>query len=163
MVLIICTAMASCASRPTAPYLAEDSPSDFTLEITVRSSRTGEVPRALRAGRYILEPGGALRASVGQGATHGTYPPRSADVDPIEVERIWRLVRDSGLLIESSPYAISTPEDAWNSATRAMAVVTIVKQGQRSSFVVPLEDPNPTPRNIAVVVDRLARLAGVPG
>lgn len=163
LILIVCTAIAACATQAPAPRLADDSPADFTLEVTVRSPRAGEVPRAMRAGRYILEPGGSLRAAVGPGASHQTYPPRAADLAPIDVERIWRLVRDSGLLTDSSPYAISTPDDAWASASRAIAIVTLVIDGQRSTFAVPLEDPNPTPRNVAAIVDRLARLAGVPG
>lgn len=132
------------------------------MSVTVRSPRVGALPRALRQGRYILEPGGTLRAAVGPGADDRTYPSRAADLGPIEIERIWRLVRDSGLLDGASPYAIATPGDAWGSPTRVMAVVYVVTAERRATYAVPLEDPSPVAQNVWVIVDRLARLAGVP-
>lgn len=163
LAVLMTVVIAGCAATRSVDVAAlEDSPADFVLSVTVLSPPSVEMrPLSLRNARYILEPDGALRAALGPGVTPSVYPPRARQLPPHEVERTWRLVRDSGLLDEPSPYAISSLDGQLGSPTRVIAVVQIVGGETRRFRRVPLEDTHPTARGTRLVIERLARLAGI--
>jgi hypothetical protein len=82
---------------------ADDPPADFTLAVTVRS-RPGSDPAHLnpshRPARYVMEADWILRAAIGPGASEDTFPPRTRQLSFEQVRRLWRDLRDSGLLEE---------------------------------------------------------------
>lgn len=177
--------MAGCSGtgplpRPQAGPPPESRPEDFMLAVTVlgpgrgsgpvvkaTEGETGQetiaatLPRSLRPGRYIVEADGALRAALGPGAEATTYPPRTRQLSPRQVDLLWRLVRDSGLLDPTNPGRIEGPEEALRSPDRTMALFYVGYAGRRVMVRTLLDRSGEESLAAERVVDRLAELAWV--
>lgn len=85
--------LAGCASAPEtaappAPPAPLAPPEDFALAVT----RPPGLGNAESVGmRWILEPGGALRAAAGQGVLSTTYPPIARRLNEAQVAEVWSL------------------------------------------------------------------------
>jgi len=76
--------------RPMA--LPERRPADFTLGVVVYGAQ--DVSRVeMRSARYIVDAGGNLRASVGDGSSADTYPKITRRLDAGQLDRIWSMVQ----------------------------------------------------------------------
>ncbi len=75
---------------------SEQRPSDFTLGVVVFGDPDSTEP-AMRSARYIIEPGGTLRASFGEGSDGLTYPPITRGVHGSTLDAIWDRVRSMDL------------------------------------------------------------------
>jgi len=151
-------------SVPVA-VIPESRPADFTLAVTVlgpaRGQAEGELPRSLTPGRYIVETDGSLRVSLGAGATARTYPPRTRQLTPRQMDLLWTGIRDSGLLDPGHPGRINWPEDAVRSADRTTSLFYVGHDGGRTTVRVLLDRTSEGAVAAERVVDRLAELGWV--
>jgi hypothetical protein len=136
---------------------------DLALAATVFSPRVplpeSGLPRSLRPARYIVEADGVLRAA--QGPTSPGFPPRVRQLAPREVDQLWRLLRDSGLLDEANPGRISDPEDAVRSGDRTTALVFVSYSDRRTTLRILLDRSTQDAIEAERLVDRLAELSWV--
>ena len=89
--------LSGCVQGPGALEAARV-PHDFGIGVTLYAPEDRDAPRALRPGRYLLEPDGAMRAAVGAGADERTFPPVTRVVDAGGRARVWALFVDAGLV-----------------------------------------------------------------
>jgi len=157
---------------PPDPVLTlEEPPDDFALAVTVYSpvrGRLEETPRVVRPARYIVEPDGVLRTSVGPGAREDTFPPITRRLSEDQIRTLWIAVRDSGLLDGNSTARVRSGADAEPVALAvtdpsrtvepdgpgaSTAVIYIAHSGERAWYSVRLDGPG-------VASDPLATLSG---
>lgn len=72
--------------------LPDRRPSDFTLGVVVMGTDESD-PTSRKPARYIIEPDGSFRASVGSGSSTSTYPPFTRRLEPDQLDQVWDLVR----------------------------------------------------------------------
>ncbi|MEM9065432.1 MAG: hypothetical protein AAGB51_08085 [Planctomycetota bacterium] len=189
--LLLATALVGCSKPqillpedpPPDPMLALDEPpADFALAVTVYSPamrNLDEVPRVLRPARYVLEPDGILRTSVGPGAREDTFPPITRRLTQEQVRLLWLAVRDAPLLGVGSPIRVesgaaaeplalavtdpasTTEPDGPGAST---AVVYFARLGEREWFSIRLDGPGVEATPLATLaarelVERLAELS----
>jgi hypothetical protein len=166
--------------RPQTGPIPETRPEDFTLAVTVLGPGRGpspvvkggdgkgdeevaapQLPRSLRPGRYIVEADGALRAALGPGAEATTFPAQTRQLSPRQVDLLWRLVRDSGLLDATNPGRIEGPDEALRSPDRTTALFYVAYAGQRVTVRTLLDRSGEDALAAERVVDRLAEWAWV--
>jgi hypothetical protein len=155
-----CSSAAPMVVREAAE-LPASRPADFTLAVTVHSpagARQGALPRSLKAGRYVVEPDGSLRAALGERAA--AYPGLTRQLTPEQTDQVWRLVRESGLLDPANPARVDDPAGV-SPAERGMAVIYVSFEGSRRTLRVPLDRLGPNALAAERVVDRLAELGWV--
>lgn len=83
-------------------------PDDFWVSATVlgpvrTASATNALTRALRPGRYVVEPDRGLRAALGVGAMETSFPPQTRLLTRTEFAELWTLVNSAGLLDAGHP------------------------------------------------------------
>ncbi len=146
-----------------ARALPDDRPRDLAIAATVFSPRVPlpdtQLPRSLRPARYIVEADGVLRSTQGQAAS--SFPPRTRQLTPREVDQLWRLLRDSGLLDEGNPARLTDPEGAVRSGDKTTAMVYVSFEGRRTTLRVLLDRSSPDAIEAERLVDRLAELSWV--
>jgi len=149
-----------CASAPTA---TDGPPPDFAVSVTVadrsRAAAAAERPRALRAARYIVEPDGLLRASVGPGSVTSTFPPPMRHLSAIQVAELWALVNQAGYLQQDRSTQSADAETMPTAVTRPTAMIYVAGNKDRRSLVVSLESAQEAATRS--LVNRLAELAWV--
>lgn len=126
-------ALSGCAGQ--APHRAELVAPDFTIDAVVTlpegAPRDGSQPRSRRPARYLLQPGGELRAAFGAGVGGDTIPPLARRLTPAEIEDLWSLAEDAGLL-EGTPEGRIAWGSTWDAPpTGAAAVVSVSARGRR--------------------------------
>jgi hypothetical protein len=165
---ILVVVATGCSSRPKDPdpMAFDEPPPDFALAATVYAppaSPGAALPaRPLRPARYVLDPDLVLHAAIGAGADEATFPAQTRRLRHRDVERLWRLVRDSGLLEPGSPQRLAAAETYAPSADRTTAVLTVSYAGVRRSYRVLLDEGGDSGPG-REVVDELAELAWVGG
>ncbi len=139
--LLVC----ACAGRPAgAPPRSSRAPADFTIDIAVFAPPDlAGLPEDLRAGVYVLEPGGMVRSSVGRGAIDRGYPAFTGRMSPARVDLLWRLVQDSGLLEADNASRVSASEVAGQRWQRSVAVVVLTMDGRHRWYRVSLDVATP--------------------
>jgi hypothetical protein len=159
--------LAGCSSRPKDPDLMafDGPPPDFALAATVYAPPPNDPaapppPRGLRPARYVLDPDLSLHAAVGGGLDETTFPPQTRRLRFQNAERLWRLVRDSGLLEPGNPQRLDAAETYTARPDRTTAVLTVTYAGVRRSYRV-LLDGEGAPGPGREVVEELAELAWV--
>jgi len=153
--------------EPEPVVLPDTTPEDFALSITVVGPSSAEtdidsLPRAERPARYLVEPDGVLRAAIGPGATPRVYPRQTRQLDQAQVQRLWRLVGETGLLEPTTLTRIDNTEIFFPQRSRPTALVYIRQQGTGSHFAVRLPVGDAESAMVAQLVDQLADLAWVP-
>lgn len=151
-------------------------PADFAVAVTIYSPLTDPAEinasaRILRPARYIVEPDGVLRASVGSGSRESTFPPIARRLSEEQIEALWRAIRDSGLLSPDSPRRIGSGEgyvppslDAERATT---AVLYCAQNGDRGWWAVTIAGDGVDVDALSTLatrqlVERLARLSWAP-
>jgi len=145
----------------------EQMPDDFTLSITVRAPGVDEAvlagrPRSERPGRYIIEPDGVLRAAIGPGATPRVFPGQTRRLDDRQMDRLWRLVLETGLLEPGSITRIENTETYFPYPGRSTALISITAEGQTTYFAVRLPVGDAPSRATAQLIEAIADLAWIP-
>lgn len=163
---MLLTALGACSSRPDLRTL-DAAPKDFTLDVTVYPATGRARADASDAGRLpariILEPGGGLRAAAGAVVSDRTVPPQSRLLSPEEVDRAWRLVRESGLLDPDSAARIAGPREFSPRADAPSALVCISAAGTRDFYRVALVGASPEAAAMQRLISRLGSLAYLSG
>jgi hypothetical protein len=139
-------------------------PADFALGLTVYSpARLAEdvrsLPRALRPARYVLEADHLLRVAIGSGATPTTFPPATRQLDDEQVQRLWSLLRLSGVLDPDATVAIANVETYMPRHDRTTAVMSVTNTGKRRAVRVVLDRSTRQAILIEQLTDKLAELA----
>ncbi len=134
-----------CAGRPTGPPpRSSRAPADFTIDIAVFApADLAGLPEDLRAGVYVLEPGGMVRSGVGRGAIDRGYPPFTGRMSPARVDLLWLLVQDSGLLNPDNASRVSASEVAGRRWQRSVAVVVLTIDGRHRWYRIALDVATP--------------------
>ncbi len=153
--------------EPEPIVLPDVAPEDFALSITVISPASADdpiddLPRAERPARYVVEPDGVLRAAIGPGATPRVYPRQTRQLDAARVQRLWRLVGETGLLEPGTLTRIDNTEIFFPQRSRPTALVYIRQQGAGSHFAVRLPVGDAESAGVGQLIDELAELAWVP-
>jgi hypothetical protein len=169
LVTILMAAMlGACSSAPRMPPPPEpppdERPDDFVLAATVLTppeARLSRLPRSLRPARYIVEPGGMLRASVGPGASTTTYPGETRQLTPREFDALWREVRSSNLLSPGNPARVNDPEAIARSSDRATALIYIGYADHRVTLRIILDRSTPESVTGERLIDDLAELSWI--
>lgn len=153
-------AFQGCAAARTATDVP---PPDFAVSVTVadraRPATAAERPRALRAARYIVEPDGLLRASVGPGSLTSTFPPPMRQLSAAQMTELWGLVSGAGYLRLDPATQSADAETVATAVTRPTAMIYVAGNEARRSLQVPLETAQGEPARS--LVDRLAELAWI--
>lgn len=154
---------ASCGSASKAEAYGAR-PADFTLAATVFSPVTDAaqaeaLARPLRPARYIIEADGVLRAAVGPGASTETYPPQTRRLNEAQLDGLWRLVTDGGVLEEGSVARVGNPDTYVPPRGRTVALIAVSHGGRRETVAAPLDRAGADAAAAARLVDRLAALA----
>ncbi len=138
-------------------------PPDFAISVTVsdrpKATASPNRPRALRPARYIVEPDGLLRASIGPGSLTSTFPPPMRHLSTSQVADLWALVDKAGYLQQDPSSQSADAETTTATVARPTALVYVAGANQRRTFQVPLESPPGVPTR--ALVDRLAELAWI--
>jgi hypothetical protein len=157
LLILICT-LGACEAAPD-PLEIQQAPDDFTIDVTVQGPPEILEIRARRPGRYIVEPDGILRAGVGAGVSVNYYPPQTRQLSRAEVERLWRLVRDSALLDKDNPDLIRPGLPFPPIQLRPTAQVALIFEGRRYDYRVLLDAQSPSAESAEGLIDHLAALA----
>lgn len=169
--LLLCLPGCSSTPRPLPEpepvVLPDTAPEDFALSITVVGPSSAETdiddrPRAERPARYLVEPDGLLRAAIGPGATPRVYPRQTRQLTEAQIQRLWRLVGETGLLEPTTLTSIDNTEIFFPQRSRPTALVYIRQQGTGSHFAVRLPVGDAESAMVAQLVDQLADMAWVP-
>ena len=158
--------LAGCASRPKDPdpMAFDGPPPDFAVAATVyapppASAAEPPPPRPLRPARYVLDADLVLHSALGPGLDETTFPPQTRRISQRDADRLWRLIRDSGLLDPGSPHRVDAAETYTPRPDRTSAVLTVSYAGVRRSSRILMDDDGSAPGR--GVIDELALLAWV--
>jgi hypothetical protein len=148
------------ATLPDPASLAQR-PDDFVLSATVFTATPPEpgAPRARRPARYIVEADETLRAATGQGAGRDTFPPPTRTLTAGQMESLWVVLRESGLLEPGNRYLLDSPARA--ATDPVAAAIDIAYRGARAHLLVPLDGADAESIAAERLVDELAALSWI--
>ncbi|MBC6954428.1 MAG: hypothetical protein DYG93_10785 [Leptolyngbya sp. PLA2] len=156
---------ASCASRPVDPARTASAPPDFTLSVTVLSSarsiaETDRLPPRSRPACYLVEPDGSFRVAVGPAASPKVFPPLARTLTREQVDRVWSLARDAGVLDADHPGRVQNVETFVRPAGNAtVALVYAGFAGSQRHVAVALDGDHAEPAALVPLIDELNALA----
>lgn len=169
---VACAMLAGCGGPPKAPIAASERawpdarPADFVLVAVVLTPvvparELVRWPRAMRPGRYHVEPGGVLRASQVATSTVSALPPIARTLNADQLNQVWRLVRAGGLL--DSPEATLGAVPALESRTLdsrvSVASIECVADGRRRVVQVELDRSTTEAIGAERLIEQLAELS----
>ncbi|MBK7403703.1 MAG: hypothetical protein IPJ41_03475 [Phycisphaerales bacterium] len=165
--LVGCSSTPIVRPKPEAPPLPEHAPDDFTLSITVMGpaatlEEATAAPRPQRPARYIIEPDGILRAAVGPGATPRVFPGQTRQLDDAQIERLWRLTTNTGLLEPDTLARVENTETFFPSRDRPTALLYIKEDGHTASYAVRLPIGDAESPAVTQLIDEIAAMAWIP-
>ncbi|MFN0131133.1 MAG: hypothetical protein ACKVW3_01150 [Phycisphaerales bacterium] len=162
---VVLAVVAGCGPTPPVQTrieaLPERRPASFALDVLVQSPLPdgGGLPRALRPARYILEPAGTLRVALGAGATREVYPPRTRQLSPVQIDALWRSIRDSAILHPANPARVDDADALAGSTMRTTATLEIFGGERPVAVRVAMDRGGPTSIAVESLIDELAALA----
>lgn len=161
MIAAVLLVLTGCHATLPDPASLAGRPDDFVLSAMVYTAAPAApgTPRARRPARYIVEADEVLRVAVGQGAGRETYPPPTRVLTVTQMERLWVLVRDSGLLERENRYLLPSP--AWDSTDPVAAEIDVGYRGGRAHLLVPLDGADAESIEAERLVDELAALSWI--
>lgn len=147
-------AVAGCRSSPEVAGMAS-APEDFSIAVIVRGTVRGS---SIGAGHFMVEPGGTFRVGgLAPGRRQEEVTPgRWRDLSPEEVQGLWTLVRDSGILDTAREAAVGSGADLPRQGV--IADISVAYAGARRTVRRELDGPS-ADRGARSIVDRLAALA----
>lgn len=168
LAIAVMVAVCGCSSKPRPVAqpepIPDERPVDFVLAATVftpENLKTDSLPRSLRPARYIVEADGALRASVGPGATVTTFPPQTRQLTAKQVDGLWRQIRETDLLDAGNPARVNDPEAIPRTPDRTTALVYVGYSGKRVTLRLLLDRASEDSLAAERLMDRLAELAWI--
>lgn len=164
LVLSLLLLPASCRSRIPDPSALAERPDDFVVAAAVytpalKPEAIRALPRAMRPARYLVEADGVLRAAVGPGSDNNTFPPPTRQLTVDQVDRLWRIIRDSGLLEPTSPYLVDNAESV--PFDRPTTILYVAYLGGRTYLQVPLDRADPESLATERLLDQMAAYAWI--
>ena len=159
VVLLGAFLLGACASPAPDPLTFREAPADFTLSITVQGPQEPDEPRFRRPARYILEPDGILRVGVGESVSEEYYPPQTRQLSRDEMDRVWRLLRDSSIFEPDNPDRVRPGLPFGTIQLRPTADLTILYAEEYSYYRVVLDGRTVESEAAERVIDHLAALA----
>ncbi|HRQ73199.1 MAG TPA: hypothetical protein PLU35_09245 [Phycisphaerales bacterium] len=156
---------ASCASRPADPERFTSAPADFTLSVTVLSparsmAEVDRLPPRARPACYLVEPDGAFRVAVGPAASPTVFPSLARQLTREQVDRVWSLARDAGILDADHPGRVQNVETFVRPAGDATVVLLYAGfAGSQRHVAVALDGAHADPAAVAPLIDELNALA----
>jgi len=156
-----------CATKTVEDILISDiPPADFSVAVTVYGPEQDPTPihdrpRPLRPSRYIVEPDGVLRASLGHGSAVDTFPPRTRQLTTRQMDQLWRAVRETGLVSPDDPHRIEHAGLEIPNPHRTTAVVYIAYGGFTRFAIITIDTETDSAVATRLLIDRLAALAWV--
>ncbi|MEO0630026.1 MAG: hypothetical protein AAFY46_04770 [Planctomycetota bacterium] len=133
--------LVGCGSRPTSDArFSPRPPEDLTIAVTVIAPE-GSSPEPAR---FVIEPGGQLRAAVGAGSTPETFPPKTRLLTDAQVSQLYGILAREGLALPANAASRDTPR----------IEVTVIAGDTRRTGRHALDDPE-----ARLVVDRCQSLA----
>ncbi len=159
--------LSGCASSNVEEILISDiPPADFSVAVTVYgpvddATPIHDRPRPLRPSRYIVEPDGVLRASIGPGSAITTFPPRTRQLTTRQMDQLWRAVRETGLASPDDPHRIAHAGVEIPNPRRTTAAIYIAFGGHTRFSIITLDTQTDTAIATRLLIDRLAALAWV--
>lgn len=158
--LLALVVVAGCSGKRVDPVMLREAPSDLAVDVMVFGEDGPRVVRSRRPARYLLETGGVLRAEVGTTQPRRVYPGVTRRLTSGQVDGVWRLLSESGLLAEESTGRVSGEGVTRPSRGQTTALVTARYAGVTRSFRATLGEGGDDSRRAEEIVDRLASLAG---
>ena len=106
-ILLACSALViGCGSRPTADVrFSPRPPEDLTIAVTVIAPE-GSSPEPAR---FVIEPGGQLRAAVGAGSAPETLPPMTRLLTDAQVTQLYGVIAREGLALPTDAPTTDQP------------------------------------------------------
>lgn len=159
--LLLALVLAGCHTALPDPASLADRPHDFVLAATVYAPAPadGATPRARRPARYIVEADATLRTSIGQGSGADTFPPPTRVLSTRQSDRLWALLRDSGLLEPGNRYLLPAP--VTEAPGTLAAAIDVTYRGGRAHLLVPLDGADAESLAAERLVDELAALSWI--
>jgi len=158
MLMLMGTLLLGCSAAPVREVgdLPEQRPSDFTLGVVVFGGENGAAKVPERSARYIIEPGGRLHASFGDGSQAMTYPPITRRLDESQIDLVWAMIRAMGLGDE--PWRrVQAPEQHHEALGSGQGYLLELRSGVRfGAWSAPIETPQ-----ARALAQRLAELAWI--
>jgi hypothetical protein len=157
--------LAACHAVLPDPASLDRRPGDFVLAATVygppaSAEETLRLPRGLRPARYVIEADALLRAALGRGSTNAVFPPPTRQLTVSQMDRLWRLIRDSGLLEPGNSYQTEDIEPA--TVDKPTASFYVAYSGGRAYLLVPLDRADPESIAAEQILDQLAAWSWIP-
>lgn len=154
MMSAVTIALAGCHSSPQVAGMAS-APEDFSIAVIVRGTGRGS---SIGAGHFMVEPGGTFRIGglVPGRRQEEVTPGRWRDLSSEEVQGLWTLVRDSGILDAGREAAVGSGADLPRQGV--IADISVAYAGARRTVRRELDGPS-ADRGARSIVDRLAALA----
>ncbi|MCW5777111.1 MAG: hypothetical protein KIS87_11795 [Phycisphaeraceae bacterium] len=155
----------SCASRPTDPARFTSAPADFTLSVTVLSparsmAEVDRLPPRARPACYLVEPDGSFRVAVGPAASPKVFPPLTRQLTREQVDLVWSLARDAGILDADHPGRVQNVETFVRPGGNAtIALIYAGFAGSQRHVAVALDAAHADPAAVAPLIDELNTLA----
>lgn len=141
IVTLACLLLIGCGARPPATgTVSPRPPADLTIAVTVIAAE-GSSPEPAR---FVIEPGGQLRAALGAGATPETLPPRTRLLTDAQVSQLYGIIAREGLTLPTDGPTAAEPR----------IEVTVIAGDRRRTGRHELTDAE-----ARLVVDRCRRLA----
>ncbi|MFG0306220.1 MAG: hypothetical protein ACF8Q5_08410 [Phycisphaerales bacterium JB040] len=126
---LLTTILIACLGACSTPRPARDTvPPAFEASLTVLHDRGEPVPDdagPLAPARFVVEADGWLRAGRGTGVSRATLPPRVRRLPTDDRDRLWELVRQSGLLDPNDPVRIASGNGPLPDRARPLLVITV--------------------------------------
>jgi len=152
-----------CAA-PTDPLARETAPPRFAVDLTVLAEEEifedPEPPvRGRRPARYVVEADRGLHAGEGRGVTPEYYPPLTRRLTKMQMDELWRVVRDSPIPADATTERAGTVFAA--APDQPVAKLGLVLEHKWVYVETPLDGATPQARAVESLADYLAELAWV--
>lgn len=145
LAVVLAAVCAGCGARPArTDAFPPRPPADLTIAVTVIAAE-GSMPEPAR---FVIEPGGQLRAATGAGSAPDTLPPRTRLLTDAQVTQLYGIIAREGLALPTQ-----TP-----TANQPRIEVTVIAGDSRKTGRHALTDAE-----AMLLVDRCRRLARLGG
>jgi hypothetical protein len=160
LVLPSCWGWGCAARRPLPPpelpltFRQVRPPEDLTIAVTVAGLDSPDPVFA--PSRFIIEPGGLLRAAVGPGVSERVFPPRTRRLSDAQINEVYTLIVREGLALPRSfapaPVLSTRRDDVAHGV-----VVSLTVDDQRTA-ALHTPEASPHARELVARLRQLARL-----
>ena len=156
LIIFLAAALASCTAPKVDTNAMLQAPQDFGLEVVVHAAQNDE---HARPARFTVGPDASLRAAFGPAAPTRAYQPIVRRLTRRNMDQLWRLVRDSGLIDQASPAKLGPGDSAEPAPGRPAAIVRIQYSGRYEALRIYLDRAGEDADAAFALIERLELLA----